>query len=62
MTALDTFISPICGFDSDIPNLATLVLTQLHSDESASDPSARASASASKTRDGKWKAATNPTP
>jgi hypothetical protein len=60
MQALDNFISPISGFDGDIPFLIVLVLAQPPGDESVDDPSGRASAS--KTRVGKWKATANPTP
>jgi hypothetical protein len=62
MQALDSFISPIPGFDSDILILAILVLAQPPSDESMSDPSVGASASALKTWVGKRKATANPTP
>jgi hypothetical protein len=61
MLALDNFISPIPVFNGDILIPAILVLAQLPSDEPVSDPSFRASASASKTWSSKWKAATNPT-
>jgi hypothetical protein len=62
MHALDNFISPIHGFDGDIPFPAIPVLARPHGDESVGDPSAGASASASKTWAGKQKASTNPTP
>jgi hypothetical protein len=50
MQALDNFISPIPGFDGDILIPAIPVLGQSPGDESTSDPSARVSASALKTR------------
>jgi hypothetical protein len=59
---LDNFISPIPGFNGDIPIPAIPVLTQPPGDESTSDPSARVGASALKTRAGKRKATTNLTP
>jgi hypothetical protein len=62
MQALDSLISPIPGFDGDIPIPAILVLARPPSDELASDPSTGASTSASKTRSSKRKAAANPTP
>jgi hypothetical protein len=62
MQTLDSFISPIPGIDGDILIPAIQVLARPPGDESASDPSAGASASASKTRAGKRKATTNPTP
>jgi hypothetical protein len=54
MQTLDIFISPIPGFDGDIPILAIVVSAQPPSDESVSDPST--GASASKTRASKQKA------
>jgi hypothetical protein len=62
MQVLDSFISPVPNFDSDILILAIPVLARPPGDESTSDPSARAGVGASKTRVGKWKATTNPTP
>jgi hypothetical protein len=62
MQALDNFIAPIPSFDGDIPILIIPILTQPPDDESISDPSARASASASKTRASKRKATANLTP
>jgi hypothetical protein len=62
MQALHSFISPVPGFDSDIPVLSIPVLARPHGDESMSDPSTGASASALMTRAGKWKATTNPSP
>jgi hypothetical protein len=62
MRALDSFISPIPGFDSDVLTLAIPVLTQLPHDESTSDPSAGTSASASRTQAGKWKVTADTTP
>jgi hypothetical protein len=61
MQALDSFISPIPRFDGDIPIPAIPVLAQPPSDESTSDPSIGASASALKTGVGKCKAIANPT-
>jgi hypothetical protein len=40
MQALDSFISPIHGFDRDVPILAIPVLTQSLGNEITSDPSA----------------------
>jgi hypothetical protein len=62
MQALDNFISTVPGFDGDILILAVPILAQPPGDELASDPSTRASASATKTRVGKLKATANPTP
>jgi hypothetical protein len=62
MQALDSFISPVPGFDDDIPIPAVLISARPPGDEPASDPSGGASASASKTRVGKQKATANPTP
>jgi hypothetical protein len=62
MPALDNFISPVLGFDGDILIPVVPVLAQLPSDEPTSDPSFGASASASKTRFSKRKAAANATP
>jgi hypothetical protein len=59
MQALDSFISPILGFDGGIPIPAVPVSAQSPGDEPTSDPSARASASGSTTRVGKRKVATN---
>jgi hypothetical protein len=60
MQALDSFISPIPGFDGDIPIPTILVLAWPPSDESTSDPSTRASAL--KTQGGKKKTIANLTP
>jgi hypothetical protein len=60
MHALDSFISPIPGFDGDIPILAISVLARPSGDKPTSDPSTRASAS--KTRVSKQKATANPIP
>jgi hypothetical protein len=60
MQALDNFISPIIGFDGDILIPAVPFSAWPPGDESVSDPST--GASASKTRAGKWKPTTNPTP
>jgi hypothetical protein len=62
MQALDSFMSPVPSFDDDIPISAVLVLALSPGNEPTSDPSAGASASASKTQVGNWKAAKNPTP
>jgi hypothetical protein len=62
MRALDSFISPVPGFDDDILIPTILVLAQPLGDEPMSDPSTRASASTSKTRVGKWKVTTDLTP
>jgi hypothetical protein len=56
MQALDSFISPIPGFDGDILFPAVPVSARPPGDESVGDPSTGASASASKTQAGKWKA------
>jgi hypothetical protein len=56
--ALDSFISPIPGFNGEMSILAIPVSTQPPDDESSSDPSARAL----RTWVGKQKATTNPTP
>jgi hypothetical protein len=53
MQALNSFISPILGFDGDIPILAILVLGRSPGDELMSDPSVGARASSSKARVGK---------
>jgi hypothetical protein len=60
--ALDSFISPIPGFEGDIPIPMIPVVARFPRGELASDPSASASAGASKTRVGKHKAMVNPTP
>jgi hypothetical protein len=62
MQALDNFISPIPGFDGDILILAIPVSARPPGDESTSDPSAGASASALKTQVGKRKAIANSHP
>jgi hypothetical protein len=59
---LDSFISPIPGFEGDILIPTILVSTRFPSGESASDPSVGASARASKTRSGKHKATATLTP
>jgi hypothetical protein len=58
---LYSFISPIPGFNGDIPILAIPVSTKSPGDESVSNPSTGASAGVSKTQAGKRKATTNPT-
>jgi hypothetical protein len=60
--ALDIFMSPIPDFDDDIPILTVPVSVRPPGDEPASEPSAGASDSASKTQAGKQKATANPTP
>jgi hypothetical protein len=62
MQALDIFISPIPGYDGEILIPAITITTWSPSGESANDPSARASAGASKTQTGKRKEAANLTP
>jgi hypothetical protein len=62
MQTLDSFISPIPTFEGDIPILAIPVLAQPLGSEAISDPSTRASANASKTKVGEWKATANTTP
>jgi hypothetical protein len=61
MQALDSCISPILGFNGDIPILAIPVLAWPSGDKSTSDPSARTGASALKTQAGMRKATANPT-
>jgi hypothetical protein len=62
MQALDSFISPVPGFNGYILIPAIPVLAQPPGDESTSDPSTEAGASALKNRAGKRKATANPTP
>jgi hypothetical protein len=62
MQALDSFISPIPGFKGDIPILAIPISIWSPSGQAASDPSAGASAGASKTLTGKRKSGPNLTP
>jgi hypothetical protein len=62
MQDLDSFISPIPGFKGDIPIPAIPVLARPPGGEDINDPSARATASASKTHASKRKATANPTP
>jgi hypothetical protein len=59
---MDSFISPILGFEGDIPILAMPISTRSPSGEPSNEPSARASGGASKTWTGKRKAAANLTP
>jgi hypothetical protein len=56
--ALDSFISPIPGFEGDILILAILMLARTPSAESAHDLSVGTSAGSSRTRAGKCKATT----
>jgi hypothetical protein len=62
MKDLDSFISPIPGFEGDIPILAILVLTHSLGGKAIDDHSAGSSVGASKTRANKRKATVNPTP
>jgi hypothetical protein len=62
MQALESFISPVPGFDGDILILAIPVSTWPPGDKSMSDPSTEVSASALKTWAGKRKLTANPTP
>jgi hypothetical protein len=62
MQALDSFISPIPGFDGDMPIPAIPVSAQPPSDEVTSDPSTGASTSTSRTWAGKRKTTANLTP
>jgi hypothetical protein len=62
MQDLDSFISPIPGFEGDISIPATPISTRDPAAESSKDPSARSSASASRTRACKQKAPINPSP
>jgi hypothetical protein len=62
MQTLDSFISPIHGFDDDILILAILISAWPPRDEPMSDPSAGASAGTSKIQVGKLKATANTTP
>jgi hypothetical protein len=59
---MDHFISPIPGFEGDIPFPTILVSTRSPSSELANDPSVGAGAGASKTQAGKCKATANPAP
>jgi hypothetical protein len=60
MHDLDTFISPIPGFEGDIPIPAIPVSARPPSGEAIDDPSAEANVGASKTRASKRKATTTP--
>jgi hypothetical protein len=62
MQALDSFISPIPGFEGDILIPAIPILARPPGSESINDPSARANASISKSWAGKRKETANPTP
>jgi hypothetical protein len=62
MQALDNFISPIPGFEGDISIPTIPVSARPPDDESISDPSVRAGASALKAWAGKWKATANSIP
>jgi hypothetical protein len=61
MQALNSFISPIPGFDGDIPIPTIPILARPPGDEPTSDPVVGASANSLKTQVGKQKATTNPT-
>jgi hypothetical protein len=62
MQALDNFISPIPGFEGDIPIPAIPVSAKPPGGEADSDPSTGASADAPQTWAGKRKATANLTP
>jgi hypothetical protein len=62
MQALDSFTTPVPGFNGDVPILAIPILTRPPGDESINDPSIGVNTSASRTRIGKRKATANPTP
>jgi hypothetical protein len=62
MQYLDSFISPIPGFDGDIPILAIPVSARPPGGDAIDDPSAQSIASVSKTQASKRKATANPTP
>jgi hypothetical protein len=62
MQALDSFISPIPGFEGDISIPAIPISTRSPSGEPTNDSSVGASARASKTQTGKRKEAANATP
>jgi hypothetical protein len=62
MQALDSFVSPIPGFEGDIPILTILVSAKPPNGEVDSDSSTGVSADTSRTRAGKRKATANPTP
>jgi hypothetical protein len=62
MQTLDSFISPIPGFEGDIPILTIPVSACPPGSEAIDDLAVGANAGASKTRAGKRKATANPTP
>jgi hypothetical protein len=62
MQYLDSFISPIPGFDGDIPILAIPVSARPPGGDAIDDPSSQSIASVSKTQASKRKATANPTP
>jgi hypothetical protein len=62
MQALDSFVSPIPGFEGDIPILTILVSAKPPNGEVDSDSSTGVSADTSRTRAGKRKATANLTP
>jgi hypothetical protein len=62
MQALDSFISPVLGFDGDIPIPDIPVSAWPAGDGSMSDPSIAASANTLKTQAGKREATVNPIP
>jgi hypothetical protein len=60
MQDLDSFISPILGFEGDIPIPAIPISAHDPSVESSEDPSTRSNASASRTQDCKQKVSIAP--
>jgi hypothetical protein len=62
MQDLDSFISPVPGFEGDIPILAILISARDPGAESSEDPSAGSSASASRTWTYKKKVPIDPSP
>jgi hypothetical protein len=62
MQDLDSFISPILGFEGDILILAIPILARPPGSEAIDDPSTGSSVSALKTQTNKQKATVNPTP
>jgi hypothetical protein len=62
MQDLDSFISPIPGFEGDILILTIPISAHSPGSEAIEDSSTGSSAGASKARAKKWKATANPTP
>jgi hypothetical protein len=62
MQDLDSFISPVPGFEGDFPIPAILISARDPGAESSEDPSARSSASTSRSRTYKKKAPIDPSP